>query len=1000
MRWWMICLLVLGVWGEAHGQSIAGKRPNIVVILTDDQGYGDISAHGNPVLKTPNLDRLRSEGVRFTDFHVSPTCAPTRSALLTGRHEFRNGITHTILERERLTLDAITLPQVLRNAGYRTGIFGKWHLGDEEAYRPNRRGFDEYFIHGAGGIGQTYEGSCGDAPNNKYQNPAILHNGTFEKTQGYCTDVFFQQAISWMDHERKQDRPFFTWIATNAPHAPYNARPEDRDRYASVTPSAEVANFFGMVHNIDENVGKLLDTLREWKIEENTLVVFMNDNGGTAGTKVFNAGMRAAKGTAWLGGTRASSFWRWPKTLTPADCSALSAHIDVFPTLAAIAGASLPEKARQQIEGRSLLPWLESPNSSDSPRTLFTHVGRWPKGTDPNEWKYKMCSIRTQQWHLVSPNGNKTPNWQLFDVSKDYAESNDVASAHQDIVKQLATQFDGWWREVVPMMVNENAVGPAVNSFKELYWKQFGKDEEPPTAKTTPRNNRPNILFCFADDWGRYASAYSAIDPPSSINHVIKTPNIDQVASRGVLFRNAFAPCPSCTPCRSSLLSGQYFWRTGRGSILQGASWDPQIPSFALLLNDSGYQLGKYTKVWSPGTPADAPFGGQKFAFEKAGREYNNYSKVVTKAVGNGVPLNEIHNKLLQEVRDNFQTFLQQRDRNQPFFFWFGPTLVHRTWIQGSGKALWKIDPDSLRGKVPEFLPDNPEIREDIADYLGEVQAWDAGVGVLLECLKASGEFENTVIVLSGDHGMPGMPCGKCNLKDFGVGVSLMVSGPNIPSGRVVDDFANLMDLAPTFLELGGQPIPKVMTSRSLVPVLHTAQQGQIDPTRDYVITGRERHVAMARANGVPYPQRAFRTKDFLYIRNFAPDRWPMGDPKAAADDVLPSHKELTDNTHVAFADMDASPTKAWLIEHRQDPAAKRYHDLAFAKRPAEELYDLRVDPQQVRNIADQASYASDLARMRQRLMSVLEETQDPRAGDGAFFETPPMAGPLANAKQ
>src|SRR5215472_1212482 len=175
------------------------RKPNIILILTDDQGYGDLGRHGNSILKTPNLDRLHDESVRFTDFHVSPTCSPTRSALMTGRHEFRSGVTHTIAERERLSLKATTIAQVLHAAGYTTGIFGKWHLGDEAAYQPGRRGFDEVFIHGAGGIGQTYAGSCGDAPGNTYFKPAILHNGRFEKTEGFCTDVFFDQALRWID---------------------------------------------------------------------------------------------------------------------------------------------------------------------------------------------------------------------------------------------------------------------------------------------------------------------------------------------------------------------------------------------------------------------------------------------------------------------------------------------------------------------------------------------------------------------------------------------------------------------------------------------------------------------------------------------------------------------------------------------------------------------------------------------------------------------------------
>ncbi len=281
-------------------QAAAG--PNIVFILTDDQGYGDLSAHGNPVLKTPNLDRLRSESVRFEDFHVSPTCAPTRSALLTGRHEFKNGVTHTILERERLTLKATTFPQLLQKAGYRTGIFGKWHLGDEAEYQPGRRGFNEVYIHGAGGIGQSYPGSCGDAPGNSYYGPWVLHNGKFEKTEAYCTDAFFSQASRWIEGEAAAKRPFLAWIATNAPHGPYNARPEDAALYEGKGLGKDTENFFGMIHNIDQNVGRLLARLDELGIAENTLVVFMNDNGGTAGTKVFNAGMRAQKGSPFLGG--------------------------------------------------------------------------------------------------------------------------------------------------------------------------------------------------------------------------------------------------------------------------------------------------------------------------------------------------------------------------------------------------------------------------------------------------------------------------------------------------------------------------------------------------------------------------------------------------------------------------------------------------------------------------------------------------------------------------
>jgi len=452
----------------------AAEKPNIVFIITDDQGYGDISAHGNPILKTPNFDRLRSESFRFEDFHVSPTCSPTRSALFSGRHEFKNGVTHTVLERERLSLQSITLSQTLRDSGYETGIFGKWHLGDEKEYQPEARGFSEVFIHGGGGIGQSYPGSCGDAPKNKYFDPAILHNGTFVKTKGYCTDIFFNQARGWIRSRKEAGKPFFAYIATNAPHAPYIARPEDAALYEDKVNNKQLAHFYGMIHNIDENIGKLLADLKELGIEKETIVVFINDNGTAAGAPVFNAGMRGTKGTPWLGGTRSSSFWRWPETWKPGESKALAAHIDIFPTLAQAVGITLPENTLKQIEGRSLIPIIQNPTAEWNERHLFTHFGRWEKNTDPNLAKYRMAAVRNSRWALVSEKGSSEPSWQLFDLSTDYGQKNDVSKDHPEVVKELAKQFDKWWDECLPLMVNEKAVGPKLNPFAEIYWKQFG----------------------------------------------------------------------------------------------------------------------------------------------------------------------------------------------------------------------------------------------------------------------------------------------------------------------------------------------------------------------------------------------------------------------------------------------------------------------------------------------------------------------------------------------
>jgi arylsulfatase A-like enzyme len=458
-------------------KSVSGTRPNIVLVMTDDQGYGDLGFTGNPVLKTPHIDAFAKQSLRFTSFHVSPTCAPTRCSLMTGRHEFRSGVTHTILERERMSLKAVTIAQVLKSAGYTTGIFGKWHLGDEAAYQPDRRGFDEVFIHGAGGIGQTYPGSCGDAPGNSYFNPAIRHNGRFERTTGYCTDVFFRQAQSWIDEKRRGKQPFFAYITPNAPHSPLDCPEEYFQRYkGKVEPN--VAKFFGMIENIDDNFGRLISKLQDWNLESNTLVIFMTDNGGTAGVKVFNAGMRAQKATPYEGGTRVPAFWRWPAGFKGGvDCDALAAHVDIFPTFAEIAGAKVPENL--SLDGRSLLPLLNSPKADWPDRFLFTHVGRWEKG-QVEQAKYQKCAVRNARFHLVN-------NVELYDLKSDPGETNNVIAAHSDITAEMRTAYDKWWAEILPALENENAVGPPVNPFKELYWKQFGDAAQEPRDK--PKSN-------------------------------------------------------------------------------------------------------------------------------------------------------------------------------------------------------------------------------------------------------------------------------------------------------------------------------------------------------------------------------------------------------------------------------------------------------------------------------------------------------------------------------
>lgn len=464
-----------------HPQNLKESRPNIIFILTDDQGYGDLSCTGNPIIKTPNMDFLHNNGARFNDFYVSSTCSPTRCALLTGRHEFESGITHTIYERERMALSSTTLPQVLKSAGYSTGIFGKWHLGDEEPYQPQNRGFDEVFIHGGGGIGQTYDGSCGDVPNNHYYQPTILHNGTFVKTKKFCTDVFFDQSITWIKSLPK-NKPFFCFLPTNAAHTPLETMPEDETRYAGKVPP-DVAKFYGMISNIDDNIGRLVKELETMGLNKNTLIILMNDNGGFGpAVKIYNAGMRGTKATPYLGGSRAISFWYWPDHIQPHDVSVLTAHLDLFPTLAELTGASISPDLQSKLEGQSLIPLLQDANSTWPERTLVNHIGRWGQNQDPFTHKFYGVGIRRSQWHLVSNSKDGTkPEWELYNVKKDIGETNNIISQNPEVALSLSTYYENWWKEVQPYLVNEKVVAVTRNPFKELFWKQFGgrpSDEE------------------------------------------------------------------------------------------------------------------------------------------------------------------------------------------------------------------------------------------------------------------------------------------------------------------------------------------------------------------------------------------------------------------------------------------------------------------------------------------------------------------------------------------
>ncbi len=489
----LLAAIAPGTFAITAGQD--GKNttrpPNIILVMTDDQGYGDLGCHGHPFLQTPNLDSLYAQSTRFTCFHVSPTCAPTRAALMSGRAPFKNGITHTILERDRMTLKATTIAQVLQSAGYTTGIFGKWHLGDADPYQPDSRGFDETFIHGAGGIGQNYAGSQSDAPGNGYFSPVIKHNGKFVQTRGYCTDVFFQQALGWIQTQATaaDAKPFFCYIPVNAPHGPYIVDEKYSGLYRDKC-DEKTARFLGMITNVDENMGRLMAGMDEWKLSDNTLLIFMTDNGSAAGAGIFNAGMKGAKGSPHEGGSRVPLFMRLPGLTQPGvGIDRMARHYDLFPTLAEIARAELP--GNLELDGRSLVPLIRNPGVEWPDRYTFFHVGRWAKAGAPGDFgkgdpnpdhcKYKNFAVRNQKWRLEGD--------QLFDMENDPGQTTSVADQNPEVVRELRMAYDTWWDEVRPLLVNEDAPLDVPKPFLEQFLKQKELEGIPEWSPPEPGTN-------------------------------------------------------------------------------------------------------------------------------------------------------------------------------------------------------------------------------------------------------------------------------------------------------------------------------------------------------------------------------------------------------------------------------------------------------------------------------------------------------------------------------
>ncbi|MGE3966333.1 MAG: sulfatase [Planctomycetota bacterium] len=447
---------------------------------------------------------------------------------------------------------------------------------------------------------------------------------------------------------------------------------------------------------------------------------------------------------------------------------------------------------------------------------------------------------------------------------------------------------------------------------------------------------RPNILFAVADDWGwPHAGALG--------DDVVATPNFDRIAREGVMFDHAFVSSPSCTPSRNAMLTGQHFWRLGEGANLH-STLDVAHPTFIDVLRDSGYQVGHWRKAWGPGD------------FRAGGRETDPCGPA-----------------------SSFDAFLAGRNPEQPFCFWLGTSDPHRDYEPGSGT---RSGIDSRKVRVPACWPDREVVRSDIADYYFEVQRWDRDVGAALQLLEENGLLEDTLVVVTGDHGMP-FPRGKGNLYDLGARVPLAMRWRGITEpGRTDSALVSLTDLAPTFLAVAGVAIPPVMTGMSLLPRLADPASKQV--SRDHAIFGRERHVpAQSAPSLVGYPARAIRTADWLFILNLEPDRWPAGVPEGATHPMR------------SFADCDNGPTKRVIAGGREDPELAPFHAACFGKRPSHELYDCRADPDQMRNLAGDPEHGEMLAALHERLRAELSASGDPRFSTTAvLFDEYPYRAP------
>ena len=1012
--------LILAVATLATPVIRAAEKPNVLFIAIDDL-RPELGCYGEKAIRSPNIDKLASAGVVFERAYCQlAVCNPSRVSIMTGLRPDSTKVWDLATRFRHTIPDAVTLPQQFMKHGYHAVSHGKvfhnpwpdnqsWsepHAWPEESslwsdkakqrlaeYREKMRvdGRSESQINRI----RAQATEVVNTPDHKHIDGAIA-----------------EQALAAMKRLAKQDKPFFLAAGFIRPHLPFvvprkywelydaNAIPaspnpslpknspsfamntmyELRDYFdfdgtpppdqGSLTQAQQRRlkhGYYASVSFIDSLVGRLLSELESLDLADNTIVVLWGDHGWKLGE--HNSW---CKQTNYEIDARVPLIIRVPNAKANGQkTEALVELVDVYPTLCELARLPVSE----HLDGRSMVPLLSNARQPWK-QAAFSQFRR-----QDGRVQLMGYSMRTDRYRYIEWQDRRTREVvaaELYDHVNDPNENTNIAGAseYKDRLTKLSRQM---WAELpkppkytppkprrprvtfhnhgdVPLTLfwitpdgeehKKGVIEPGrqipqttilghrfrvrgPDGFKKTFevkkQRQTFKVKHEPTTTGQNEDRRPNIVFCMADDWS-WPHAGILGDP------VVETPHFDRIARQGVLFENAFVSTPSCTPSRLSILTGQHHWRLQEGDSL-GGSLREEFDVYTEMLQKAGYRVGRFGKgVWP-----------SKHTFRK-------------------------RDSFGERFR-SFDEFLKDRKPDEPFCYWHGGQDPHRPYELGvgakSGIRLSKV-------KVPACLPDHEMVRSDVADYLLEVQRFDREVGEIVARLKSIGELDNTIIVVSGDNGMPFPRC-KATLYDQGTRVPLAIRwGSKAPGRRRVTGFVSLCDLAPTFLEAAGLKPSRQMTGRSLIPVLTSETSGRTDPQRTFVLTGMEQHV-------YSYPSRALRTKDFLYIRNFGPDKWPTGEVEERNPKYdFASQPWPTESGAFSF-NIDPSPSKQFLRLNRNDPDVQQFAELSFARRPDEELYDLRNDPDQLRNVASDIEYTTTRERLRRQLNSELIKSDDPR---------------------